>query len=192
MDTASSKRSIAPLVPGDNKVGSAKFWNQVIDTCNAIRSLRVERGGGVDEFILSDYNAVLRLADGTDGSSPVPATAVKCYILKSVQNDYLTCREFTGTEGTVDIYIAKPHKLRNSIASEIIEGVTYSYTYAAGPDSLNKYRIASVSGVEVERCVVTPEWLANDTIYGIDCTTYVATATDVLMLGDGRAWAVYA
>ena len=95
------------------------------------------------------------------------------------------------SDGPSDIYVAKVHKLRHSITSEVIEGVTYAYTYETGPDSLNKYRVAKVSGVEVERCVVTPEWIVNDLIYAIGCNTYVSTAGSLLMLGDGRAWALH-
>jgi hypothetical protein len=191
---ADNRGRIPLLVKGDKRIGSAGFWNKLIRSANAFRSLRVVRGA-YDAFVIGDENAVLSLSDAQaePGEEPPGGAGVHCYRLKSVSDNYLTCRSWDGSnDGTTDIYIAKVHKLRNSITQEVIEGVTYDYTYATGPDSLNKYRISKVSGVEVERHVVTPEWIVNDLIYAIDATTHVTTATSLLMLGDGRAWALHA
>ena len=118
---------------------------------------------------------------------------VNPYRLKAMFNDYLVCRSWDGLgDGPTDIYIAKPYKLRNSITQETIAGTTYTYTYGAGPDSLNRIRTTRIGSTVIENCLVTPEWLLNDLIYGIGAVTLVAGAPTVLMLNDGRAWAVEA
>jgi hypothetical protein len=67
-----------------------------------------------------------------DGSGVVTVATsgqLQMYRLKSVQGDYITCRTWDGTtEGGSDVYLAKPHKLRNSITSQTIDGVTVDYT----------------------------------------------------------------
>jgi len=131
--------------------------------------------------------------------------SVAMYRLKSVQDDHLTCRSWDGTtEGTSDIFVAKVHKLRHSITTETIETVVYLYTYETGPANTptisNKVRLAKVGATEIERTIVTPEWLVNDLIYAVAANTGVfrtpgppkADPVSLLMLGDGRAWAVKA
>jgi len=47
---------------------------------------------------------------GGAGSSP--------FRLKSIQNDYLTCRTWDGTtDGSTDVYVAKPFLLRHALAN---------------------------------------------------------------------------
>ena len=146
----------------------------------------------------------------------LPVYPTNLYRLKEEKGDYLVCKSFNGlVDGKTDCYIAKVHKLRTSITTELIEQVTYYYKYDADGDiELNlvpRERVARTgnptTGPIVETCVVTPEWLSNDLIYAVPCHTGVSrvatTDTDVvpkgmavgvnlLMLGDGRAWAVHA
>ncbi|OHD23034.1 MAG: hypothetical protein A2Y38_23360 [Spirochaetes bacterium GWB1_59_5] len=91
---------------------------------------------------------------------------LEMFRLKSVQEDYITCRTWDGTtEGTTDVFIAKNTETRFP-ASDVIAGETWSYTYVAGADALNKYRDA-VSGAITESQVVTPYWLADGVIFAM-------------------------
>ncbi len=122
--------------------------------------------------------------------------------LKAVEGDTLVCKAWDGTlagiaasDASDDVYIAKIPKLRESIQSERIEGVVYTYAYeplTTDDTGLNRQRRAT-AGAVVEICVVTPEWLPNDLIYAFSCASGVirnGAAVTWLMAGDGRAWAL--
>ncbi|HEV2350844.1 MAG TPA: hypothetical protein VG028_13465 [Terriglobia bacterium] len=120
------------------------------------------------------------------------ATGAGMYHLKSVQGDYLTCRTWDGTnEGEVDIYVAKPYKLRNSLVSVTELGVVYNLTYAA-LDANNVARTKAGGGNSETEWVI-PMWVPNDIIYSIAALTGVADATgkaiNLLMIGEAREWA---
>lgn len=129
------------------------------------------------------------------GSGGAPAGAVR-YRLKSVQANYVTCRTWDGTnEGSTDVYIAKPARLRESVTSEVIFGTTYNMTYANGPggDTNNRYRTATnASDSTTESQLVLPVWLANEEIFAFSAQTGVTTAggaaVSLLMLAEGRMW----
>jgi len=88
--------------------------------------------------------------------------------LKSVQDDYLTCRSWDGTtEGGTDIFVAKAYKNRCSLTSESVYGVAHNYTYANGPDSMNRKRDDSAFGYGVETQRIIPPWCLNDVIFAI-------------------------
>lgn len=131
----------------------------------------------------------------TRGFSVVPTakaasfgTNVKLYKYKSMSGDYLTCRTWDGTtEGDTDIYIAKPYKLRRSIASETIDGTLVSYTYASDSER------TATDGTNSETQKIVPRYLVDDLVWGITATTAVtkdnASLTILDMNIDGRAWA---
>jgi len=112
---------------------------------------------------------------------------VQCMRVKSVQNNYLTCRTWDGTtEGGTDILVAKPYKVRNP-ASETIDGIAVSYSYVS-----TTRRTASATGYYSETQVVVPFYLVNDVIFAISTTTDVQVDSEYLeylALDDGRAWA---
>lgn len=113
---------------------------------------------------------------------------MQMYKLQSVQDDYLTCRSWDGTNmGTQDILIAKDHKLRTSLQTATIYGVVHNYTYAAGPDANNKQRTNTWPGAgNTENELVTPAWLVNDIIYAMPAKTDLTVAGKKLGLLDVR------
>jgi hypothetical protein len=132
------------------------------------------------------------VTDDTGGvvSVAFPAAGgVTQYRLKSVQGDYVTCRTWDGTtEGGTDVYIAKPMKLRNSITSATIDGVSVTYSYTT-----TVARTATISSVDEDQ-VIVPRYLADDLIYAIsaDYTSVSVSGTPLTKIdinADGRAWA---
>jgi hypothetical protein len=110
---------------------------------------------------------------------------------------YMRGRSWDGTtEGTTDVYIAKPMKLREP-ASETIDGETYNYSYSTNGDG-NRIRqavLASDSSDWTEFHIVTPRYSLNDIIVTAPLPAgYFAgfigppeiTLMDVNV--DGRAW----
>lgn len=123
-------------------------------------------------------------------AEPASNVGVAMYKLKSIQGDYLTCRTWDGTnEGATDVYIAKPSKLRTSLAGEVIDGVNVTYAY----DANFVIRAASAAGYFSEIHYVTPRYNINNLIYAITVTTAVLRAgVEVGKLDlnvDARAWA---
>ena len=104
--------------------------------------------------------------------------------VKSIQADFITCRTWDGsTEGSTDIYVAKSFKLRNSITSAVIDGVTVTYTY---PDTVT--RTATIAGSD-ETQVIVPRFLVNDLLLAmIAGYTGVSSVTLIDLNLDGRAW----
>jgi hypothetical protein len=123
-----------------------------------------------------------------------PGVTVKQYRFKSmhVQGDYIVCRTFdNNSEGTTDVLIAKPFKLRFSITGVVIDGSNISYTNYS---NANQTRTATtVAGSEIQ--VIVPRYVVNDLIYGItvDHTGVVVGQVGELKVldlnADGRAWA---
>jgi hypothetical protein len=120
-------------------------------------------------------------------------TGLGLFRFKSMQNDYLVCRSWNGTvEGTQDVYIAKPPKLRFSISTETIDGVVVAYS---GYGPLTQTRNASGGG-NSESQVIVPRYLVNDLIYAMPAPTLVTfvQGPKTIKVGlldinaDGRAW----
>lgn len=121
------------------------------------------------------------------------------YRLKSVQNDYLTCRAFNGTtEDTKDIFIAKPFRLRRTPFDGLTiafssDGENYSAAYAYA--SANK-RAVTISGT-AETQIVIPRFKVDfDLIYARtvreDLNLRATNGSKITLLdinADGRAWA---
>lgn len=130
-------------------------------------------------------NALLQLR-------PRPWSEMQVYEIVSIQGDYLQCvriynRSGVINKGTVDVFIAKPARLRQSETSR--NGVTYVYT-----DS--QTRTASKSGEDNEVQRVTPDYLVGDWIEATTQRGITGIAEVDEQRGapidsnvDGRAWA---
>lgn len=114
------------------------------------------------------------------------------YRVVSMQGDHLVCRSWNGTTpGTVDVNIAKPDKLRHSIATETLRTVVVNYSSYS---TANQTRLAT-GGSSSETQYVTPPYLVNDLIWAINATTTVSVTGTPLSLLDlnisARAWAQF-
>lgn len=115
-------------------------------------------------------------------------SGVQMYRYKSQAGDYIICRTWNGTtEGGSDVEIAKPMKLRNSIVSAVIDGVTVTYTYGG----TFMTRVATIAATTEDQ-VIVPRYLVNDLIFAIDSaggTAISGALKDKIDLNvDGRAW----
>ena len=131
------------------------------------------------------------VTDSGSGTATVSFVSggVAQYRIKSVQGDYCTCRTWDGTtEGSTDVYVAKPYKLRNSITSATIDGVSVSYSYTS-----TVARTATISSTDEDQ-VIVPRYLSNDLIYAVtsNYTGVSVSGTPLTLIdinADGRAWA---
>lgn len=131
------------------------------------------------------------VTDSGSGTATVAFVSggVSQYRVKSVQGDYCTCRTWDGTtEGSTDVYVAKPYKLRNSITSATIDGVSVSYSYTS-----TVARTATISSTDEDQ-VIVPRYLSNDLIYAVtsNYTGVSVSGTPLTLIdinADGRAWA---
>jgi hypothetical protein len=113
----------------------------------------------------------IRFEKTTKGIRPILAQqpggtnfSLSLYRLKSVEDNYLVGRAWDGTtEGDTDVYIAKRPETRE-VPSAILYGVTYNYTYLAGPDALNYSRVSD-NGATTEAQLVTPPWELDGLIF---------------------------
>lgn len=129
-----------------------------------------------------------RVENTTAGKRIIPSTprrgssvSISLFKLKSVEDDYLVCREWDGSsEGTTDVYIAKHPELRCSLAEEEVYGVTHEYSYALDgedPDDLNVIRTAD-DGSDTEDQRVVPPWKLDEFIYAIECDTLLTVTIE--------------
>lgn len=188
-----------PELPPGKLMGRAT-GNALIRFRNALLNLRFEVGDqSAIEF--SDQNAMLTLDRNLLRSAV--GSAIAMYELQSVQANWLTCRSLTiaangaRTVGGEDILVAKQFKLRQSITSEVIDGLTVNYTYADSDFANQVIRTAVVaddSGVQ-EQQIVVPRWIMGDIIFAatLEHTGVYNGAVEltVLALEDGRAWTQY-
>jgi hypothetical protein len=182
-----------PLMGGNRNLIKSAVANELVQALNSLGNMSIVEADGLKRprVIYSDGNVVLQIRKtDTPVEGSITAARVQQYRLKSVQGDYLTCRTWDGsTEGGTDVFIAKNYKLRNSITSQVIDGVTVDYTYTTTVE-----RVAEIATAE-ETQVVVPRYLANDLIYAIasnatgveDAEENPITLIDIN--ADGRAWA---
>src|SRR6185295_13749411 len=85
---------------------------------------------------------VLEILPGSGGTaSPV---SLEMYLITRLHNEYITCRTWNGSRngsnfpviGSTDVNIAKPHTHRMSVTTEVLDGITVTYTYS---DSNNRF-----------------------------------------------------
>lgn len=163
-----------------------KAYNDLVDYC---REIAVTSGRGV---------TVTRTANGTLLSASVAAASdvqIKQFRVKSVQNDYLVCREFDGTtELETDVNVAKPFELRRTgwhgvtvtYTLESILGAQASVSYAYQTAT---YRIAN--GTEHQG--IRPFYVPDQTVIfasKVENGTGVEDADEWIDINTaGRAWA---
>jgi|ERR1051326_2514898 hypothetical protein len=118
--------------------------------------------------------------------------SIGLYRFKSMASDWLICRTWDGTnDGTADIKIAKPPKLRFSIATlTMIDGTIITYDLY---DLVNQTRRATDNSGNSENQVIGEPYLLNDLIYAAPARTLVQdddgnTVTLLDLNDDGRAW----
>ena len=100
-------------------------------------------------------NPPLQLVGQATGVNKI---AIGRFVITSIAEDYLVCREFDGTQqGEVDVYIAKPPLLRNSVVARA--GITYTY-------SAVDTRTAD-DGAATEDQVIVPSYTVDDEIYAM-------------------------
>jgi hypothetical protein len=125
------------------------------------------------------WNVINPLPGG--GSSPA---GVRVLTFNYSLGDY-----FTTTE---NVNVAKPYKLRCSIASELIYGTPVSYSYPHNPsggrgtDPLGLaylYRVATINGLFVENEGVCPQYIQGDKILAIEVPGGTGVGTDVADYG---------
>lgn len=113
---------------------------------------------------------------------------VATFKLKDVADDYLICVTHDPdslTDGTTPVNVAKEKRHRNSITSEVIFGITHTYTYADGPSETwtesvpaglwggtkTTYNRKRTDNAEEQR-IVQP-WIENEIFLAIKCKTGV-------------------
>lgn len=119
---------------------------------------------------------------------PVPQTGAILQVNVVEQGgDWLKVRTWDGeTEGTEDLYVAKPYLLRRSLPSW--NGLTFTYT--------SDYEREATDGVDTEDQVIVPAYVIGDILYvvrpigGTDVVDDDTAPVVWLDLNvDGRAWA---
>lgn len=128
-------------------------------------------------------------AIGIDPPRTVPYRPVVRMRFKSEDNDYITCRRWDGTtEGTEDVLVAKPWKLRH-------DADNYGTITSLSTTSASEVDVDDGGGGEDEETwVVTPSYETNDEIYAHAVNgTGVEVGDDELRFIDlnidARAWA---
>lgn len=200
-----------PLTPknGGARILGKKFQDAVLSFINACRltkfTIQLKDGSTVGRVIQADIKSTA--LGGTQVTIPLEISAagsgsasVQQFKIVSDGGDYWNCKTWDGTTlGSDTVKVAKPYKLRagtGKIASEVIRGVTYTYTYTAVTvGAVTGYYTRAVSGSDgsSETNYTIPDPIANDIIYGITfSTTTPSTLSAVTWLdinADGRAWA---
>jgi len=149
-----------PRVFGRNPQSNwlSRLWDQI--QANALvdgPGYRLNRGR---------RGTVLILLPGRKGGSP--ASPIEQFRYKSMKGDYLVCRTWDGTtEGSSDIYIAKPETLRKTgwhgadvtyTIESTAQQITVHYNYVS-----NSYRVATSAGIS-EHQEIVPRYRADSSI----------------------------
>jgi len=108
--------------------------------------------------ILNQLNSGISPIQQARSTGKTVNISVGRFVITSIANDYLVCREFDGTaQGTSDVYISRPYLLRASMESR--NGVSYTYS--------NSQTREATDGVDTETQEVTPDYVVDDEIYAI-------------------------
>jgi hypothetical protein len=191
---ANNRIRIPLLVKGDKRIGSAGFWNKLIRTANAFRSLMVV-AGAKSEFVIGDETAILSLDPSLLGGGGGTGTAAvyRCEVTACSANDTLTCLVTHGSLADTSISVEKPILLKGSITSEVIEGLTVSYTYASGPNY--QERTAAATGYASALMRLYPKYIARvmagETVVSHGSYIYAASVEGygyVDINADARGW----
>lgn len=145
----------------------APVWKELNRILRYIQEIAPTTGHGVD--VKRTMNG--SLIRSTKRADAEPGSVLNQYILKEILGDYLRCRTYDdGGEGGVDIFIAKPFRLRQTpFDGETItfdsDGDSYvaSYSYLSSTN-----RMVTIGGVQ-ERQIVVPTWKTDfDIIYAME------------------------
>ena len=146
--------------------------------------------GEKDDAQITDGNFLITLSRSSANESAL----AKMYLLKSVQDDYVTAHSWDGTtEGATNILIAKEYKIQCSLEGETIFGLTHTYTYDDGPDANNVQR-TNDDGTNSETEIVVPPWVVDEVIFAIPAQTDVLDLDGVplkLLLIRSSEWCKY-
>lgn len=125
---------------------------------------------------LTDGNWVLEVP----ASIAAAGGSASMFKLKSVQDDWVTCRSWDGTtEGATDTLIAKDPNNRTTLTTQTVLTLVHSYSYSAGPSetwsagtstNYNKIRNNSDGSIS-EQEQITPPWMENEVIFAVPATT---------------------
>ncbi len=139
----------------------APVWRKINQLIDYMREISVVNGR--DVRVSRTMNGTLLLGSATVQGS---GSTLKHYRVKSIEGDFMTCREYDGTtEGATDIYIARDPELRRSrFEGQSIaynsdgDSFTATYTYSS-----NTKRVKTVSGV-AETQVIVPYYKTDFTV----------------------------
>jgi hypothetical protein len=124
----------------------------------------------------------------------ITSGAATRYRFKDDLGSSLRCRSWDGTtEGSVDIFIAKRPELWTNIASDVQNGVTYTYSYAAGAADTNGNhywkRTTTGSDGSGDTDDITPPYLFNKEIFAMGIAAMSLDGNScTLMDTSGREW----
>lgn len=169
-EIAVSNRMNIPLFQAGKhgpSIWSAGTMNVLVRTLRALTNTQII-WGEKDEAKLTDGNFLLMLSRASASGQQL-----QMFKLKSVQDDYVTCRTWDGSnEGAVDTYLAKEYKIQCSLEGETIFGTAHTYTYDDGPDANNVLR-TNDDGSNNETEIVVPPWCVDEIVFGLPCTSDV-------------------
>ena len=165
--------------------------NLLVHTLNAFLNLEIKyTDDGPSRLLLVKGKSVLVMNRNeiTEGTDPGTATSIKRAQITALAGDYLTCTLWDNTAATftgASVNVAKPPKLRNSIASESLGGTNFSYSY-----SDTNTRVATGAGYDSETYTVDRPYSVGDELFVSDTgeATGVAATTYIDLNVDGRAW----
>ncbi len=131
----------------------APVWRKINELIDYIREISVVNGRNVRTSRTLNGTLLVGVPESLGAGS-----TVKQYRLKSIEVDFMTCREWDGaTEGTQDVHVARSPELRgspfdgNTIAySSDGDSFSASYVYSS-----NTKRVKTISG-EAETQVIIP------------------------------------
>ena len=196
-----------PEVPkgGGAIVLLSSFLNMLIRCINGFRVISVVIPGataGTAKFAdikTTEFGTIITLPSGIASGNSTSSGSASQYKIVSDGGDYWVCKTWDGTTlGSSTVKVAKPYKLRagtGKITSEVIRGVTYTYTYTpVTVGAVVGYYTRSVSGSDgtSETNYTIPDPIANDIIYALAFSTATpSTLSDVVLIDlniDSRAW----
>ena len=146
--------------------------NELVRAVN--KGMRIRGGGPIavsgnpdSGYLISlNYGQVIERMPKVTGGS----TATRLHV-KSVQNDYLTCRTWDGTtEGGTDILVAKPPMLRHDASYYNISTATLT--------TINQNEVEIDYSTWKERWMVTPDYKTNTEIWAVAGATGVMVTID--------------
>lgn len=159
------------------------WLNRLLRAC---RSNQLMPGVGY-KLRQTPQGTVLQIAESAPGNS-TPVT-IQQFKIQWDGGDWWICKSWDGSSlGSSLVNIIKPYKLRclsYRITSEVIRGVTYTYTYtpsyitgSSGPVSYYTRAVSGSDGSsETDYCI--PDPVANDIIYAVECSTNVFSAMPI-------------